>query len=382
MNVDVVINNTYEYITQKGFKYTKDTIYNLFLSLKSQQFVVLAGQSGCGKSSLARLFAESVGANEENGRFKTVCVESHWQNSEHLLGFLNPNGSFSEGLITEFLHSAMSNTSKPYFLCLEDFNSSRPQEYMMPIIYALSHKKHIEDAIVTLPIYSKNVFGQDKESYDMYGHTKICDNLYIIATSSTDESSYPITEKILEYSFPIEIDNPDITFDFFYPEDKPEPVSFIDIDNDLLKCEFITSADFTRGYENSRELSFVLQRMNKSILNTIAPISMHTRDSILIYAYYNRQFDVFTQEKSIDYAIVSKILSHIHGGTTKIKKCLAELFLFCLRKGGENVEEYPDSYAKMIEAKATYGCRYDLSADKIIRMMRRYEDEGYISFWK
>jgi len=382
MNIDALINNTYEYISQKGFKYTKDTIYNLFLALKTQHFVILNGQSGSGKSSLARLYAESMGADEINGRFKTVCIEPHWHDSEKLLGSLGHDGLFKKGIITEFLRKAMLDTSKPYFLCLEDFNLSRPGEYMVPILYALSHKHYSDNAIVTSTVYYTEFFGKDEESLKLYGDIRICDNLYIIATSSTDEASYPITDKILEYSFPMELQTPDITFSFAYPEDKPEPVSPFDVDNEWLKCDFITSADFTGDYENTRDFSYVLQRLNQTVLGSVAPISMHTRDAILIYTFYNRRFDVFTQAKAIDYIILQKVLPHIHGGTAMIQKCLSELFLYCMTKGGENADIYPDSYVKMAEAKSIYGCRYPLSAEKIAAMMRRYEYEGYATYWR
>ena len=382
MNIDAVIQNTYEYISQKGFKFPKDTLYNLFLALKTQHFVILTGQSGSGKSSLARLYAESIGATEENGRFKTVCVEPHWHNSSHLLGTLSTDGYFRKGILTDFFKNAMLDKSKPYFICLEDFNSSRPGEYMAFILHALSHKSHTTEGIASLPLYSGEFFAKDAESLKLYGNIKILDNLYIIATSGTDETSYPITDKVLEYAFPIEIQIPDITFSFTYPEDRPEPAIPIEVDNELLKCDFITSGDFTDDFENSRDFSFVLKNLNQYTLASVAPISMHTRDTILIYTLYNRRYDIFPQEKAIDNIICSKILPHIHGGTSAIQKCLSELFLYCMTKGGENVEEYPDSYAKMMQGGSMYGCRYPLSAQKIAEMMRRYENEGYAGYWK
>ncbi|USB33936.1 DUF3578 domain-containing protein [Paenibacillus sp. YPG26] len=54
------------YIQQKGFHYPDGLIENLYLSLKTKPFVILAGVSGTGKTKLVKLFAEALGAKGDN----------------------------------------------------------------------------------------------------------------------------------------------------------------------------------------------------------------------------------------------------------------------------------------------------------------------------
>ena len=69
------------YISAKGFSYKEKQIENLYLSLKSKPFVILAGTSGTGKSKLAKLFAESIDAE-----YKLVPVHPDWSDSSDLFG--------------------------------------------------------------------------------------------------------------------------------------------------------------------------------------------------------------------------------------------------------------------------------------------------------
>ena len=62
LTIESKIDKIKKYITAKGFKYRDGIIENLYLSLKSKPFVLLAGTSGTGKTRLAKLFAEAIGA--------------------------------------------------------------------------------------------------------------------------------------------------------------------------------------------------------------------------------------------------------------------------------------------------------------------------------
>lgn len=92
-----IIHQVKSYIRQKGFTYPDGVIENLYLSLKAKPFVILAGISGTGKTRLARLFAEALGANGDNGRYKQVAVRPDWSDSSDLFGHLDLNGHFIAG---------------------------------------------------------------------------------------------------------------------------------------------------------------------------------------------------------------------------------------------------------------------------------------------
>jgi hypothetical protein len=93
----------HRYAEGRGFSFGISSVRLLLASLRSKPFVILAGNSGTGKSRLVRLFAEASGATVANGRFTMIPVRPDWNDSSELLGFFDLGGSFIPGqLIARF----------------------------------------------------------------------------------------------------------------------------------------------------------------------------------------------------------------------------------------------------------------------------------------
>ncbi|MBU3093422.1 hypothetical protein KPL35_15265 [Clostridium sp. CF011] len=71
-SINTEITYIHNYITSKGFYYTKYLINNFYLSLKTKPFVILSGISGAGKSKIVELFAQATGANMDNQRVNDI----------------------------------------------------------------------------------------------------------------------------------------------------------------------------------------------------------------------------------------------------------------------------------------------------------------------
>lgn len=377
-----IINDIVTYINNKGFKVSKSTVENLFLSLKSQSFVILSGVCGSGKTSLARLFAMASGATSQNGRFLLLPVGADWRSSDILLGSLGADGKFHPGYITAFLKNAIANPSVPYFLCLDEFNLSRPEQYMSTLLSVMSTRRRGENgSVVTDMLISRKSYGEDINSYNAYGDIWLPDNLYIIATANFDETSYPLMPKVLDRAFVIELDCPELAVSFDF-DDEHTPSDLVgNIENDFLKSDFITISDCKSGRELIREYSFIIQDINRFLKHLPSPLTYRSRDAILFYYAYNCKYDIFDKHTLTDLMIMQKFLVRIYGATNHIKSCLCELFKYCLSRDGENSSEYANSSYKMYQAMSKYGCKYPRSAEKIILMLRRYEEDGYATFW-
>jgi len=382
VNIDDAVTGICDYFMSSGYKYPRDLFYDLIISLKSQQFVIFTGQCGTGKSSMARIFSQSLGANRTNGRFLSVSVGALWQSSEPLLGHINSDGNFVPGSITSFLKEAISNKTKPYFLCLDDFNIARPEQYFAPVLSAMSDRWFDKEGnIVSDFVLSRQSYGNDEAAYATYGDIWIPDNLYILAVANCDETSYPICDRVLDRAFVIELSSPDIAISSNDMESMRQSAKPLDVDNDFLKPEYISAIDCKTDLDILRETSFSLQRLNRTILQSVSPISFRTRDAILFFLLYSRRYDAFADDVIMDLMITQKLLPKLHGPTTMVKNCLCELFCYCLRRGKNDSDEFTDSSAKMTQMMVSHTCRYPLSSEKIAHMLRRYENEGYATFW-
>jgi len=103
-----LIEHVYSYIRNKGFFYSKENIQNLYLCLKTKPFVILSGISGTGKTQIVKLFAESIGATEENGQFKLIPVRPDWSDGSDLIGYEDIRGEFKPGPLTFLRHVIVS----------------------------------------------------------------------------------------------------------------------------------------------------------------------------------------------------------------------------------------------------------------------------------
>ncbi len=83
----------------------------------------------------------------------------------------------------------------------------------------------------------------------------------------------------------------------------------------------------------------------------------------------------------MDHQIIQKILPRIQGSSLSIKEMLAELFKFCAGdyQGYQTRNEMVSD--QLFEYVNHNNSRYPKSAEKIAFMMRRFEEDGFTSYW-
>src|SRR5690606_32390668 len=146
-----LIDHIHSYIKSKGFCFSRDEIINLFLSLKAKPFVILSGILGTGKSKIVQLFAESIGATEDNGQFKLIPVRPDWSDGADLIGYEDIKGDFKIGPLTKVLMEANlpENLNKPYFILLDEMNLARVEYYFSDILSVMESRKKVDDQYIS-----------------------------------------------------------------------------------------------------------------------------------------------------------------------------------------------------------------------------------------
>ena len=87
----------------------------------TNDLIILAGDSGSGKTNLVKSFAKAIG-----GKSVIIPVKPNWTSAEDLLGYYNPLEN--KYLSTKFLDTlleAQENPNTPYFICLDEMNLAR-----------------------------------------------------------------------------------------------------------------------------------------------------------------------------------------------------------------------------------------------------------------
>lgn len=354
-----IIDHVSSYIQSKGFFYEKKDLINFFLSLKTKPFVILSGISGTGKTKIVQWFAESLGATEENGQFTLIPVRPDWSDSSDLLGYVNLQGEFQERPLIKVLEAADANPNRPYFVVLDEMNLARVEYYFSDFLSVIESRKWKDGKIVTSPVLPESITNK---------HITIPSNVYIIGTVNMDETTHPLSKKVLDRANTIEFNT--VNLDYFnFLMDVEEKEAEI-ASNRSLETEYLHLKEcFKENEDLVRNISNVLIKINKILESVGAQVGYRIRDEICFYMAYNEQGKLLSFDEALDYQIYQKILPRLAGSDGRTEEVLKQLYVLCAN------EEYDSG-----NNDASYA-KYPRSANKLSHMLRRFEYDGFTSFW-
>lgn len=339
-----------KYIEAKGFNYDGSLIENFYLGLKSKPFVILAGTSGTGKTRLVKLFAEAIQA-----KYLPVPVRPDWSDSSDLFGHKDLNGNFIKGAIIDFVKDAIDDKTTPYILCLDEMNLARVEYYMSDILSVIETREFDENKKITSkPLVSKE-YCRNSNGRNEYGELQFPGNLYIVGTVNMDETTFPFSKKVLDRANTIEFSYVDL---LSMPSFSTASADKITVTNEFLVSKYITLNDCDAvDKEYIAGVCTTLSRINGILEIANAHIGYRVRDEIVFYMLNNREADLLDDKVAFDNQIMQKILPRIQGSSESIKTMLGELLKICESE------------------------KYDASAKKVNFMIKRYEEDGFTSFW-
>lgn len=354
-----IIDHVSSYIQSKGFFYEKNDLVNFFLSLKTKPFVILSGISGTGKTKIVQWFAESLGATEENGQFTLIPVRPDWSDSSDLLGYVNLQGEFQERPLIKVLENADANPNRPYFVVLDEMNLARVEYYFSDFLSVIESRKWKEGKIVTSPVLPESITNK---------YITIPSNVYIIGTVNMDETTHPLSKKVLDRANTIEFNT--VNLDYFnFLMDMEEKEAEI-VSNSSLATKYLHLKEcFKENEDLVRNISTILIEINKTLESVGAQVGYRIRDEICFYMAYNEKGKLLSFDEALDYQIYQKILPRLAGSDGRTEEVLKQLYVLCAN------EEYDSS-----NSDASYA-KYPRSANKLSHMLRRFEYDGFTSFW-
>lgn len=378
LQVGQQIEKVFEYINSKGFVYDEKLLKNFYLSLKSKPFVLLAGTSGTGKTRLVRLFAEAIGAYG-SGRYKQIAVKPDWSDSMDLFGHVNLDNRFVPGAIVEFIKKAADDPDKlPYILCLDEMNLARVEYYFSDFLSIIETRDLVEGEIVTDNLVPKVCYSGDEDAEKLYSNLMIPENLYIIGTVNMDETTFPFSKKVLDRANTIEFSY----VDFNLPESiSSNEAEAVEVKNEFLRSDYLKlRIDCIDKWEAVKKFNKDITKINSVLEKSDSHFGYRMRDEIIFYMLYNDEFGLLDEKEAFDNQIMQKILPRIQGSSESTAYILRELFKICagsfINNNGQTDGLKMKSY---LDNKGI--ADYPKSAEKICKMLRRYEDDDFTSFW-
>jgi hypothetical protein len=151
------------------------------------------------------------------------------------------------------------------------------------------------------------------------------------------------------------------------------------INNDFLKARYIHYKDLPENEKKyCKEIINALKKIDNILKEADFQIGYRIRDELCFYMLYQREIkDIISYEEAFDFQIMQKILPRIQGSSSRVKKSIVKLIGYLSGKG-----DFDEKYSVEEIAKSTNEITKNRkSINKLLFMLRRYEDDGFTSFW-
>lgn len=293
-------------------------------SLLAKPFVILTGNSGTGKTRIARRFAEYLKKESESGESNIliVPVEADWTDNTKILGYFNPLADDGAGVyvkteIFRFLERANANPQIPFFLILDEMNLSHVERYFSDFL-------------------SKMEIPGSEFTIDGYGRLPYPKNLFVTGTVNIDETTYMFSPKVLDRANVIEFKpEKDSVLTSLTAEMKEESLAaesgmaegFLQLAEKIRNASATdyNNIDFTVAEPILSELYDILQKAGfEFAFRTVKEIRQY-----LIAAYeLEEEKENFSLIGHLDIQILQKILPKIYGNRQQVGTLLEELKAF------------------------------------------------------
>jgi 5-methylcytosine-specific restriction protein B len=344
-------------ILSTGLIYSPILIKRLAFSLMAKPFVILSGLAGSGKTQLALVFAKCLSENIKE-QVCTVSIGADWTNREPLLGYPNALKEneyvLPESGVLQLLMRANEDSSKPYFLILDEMNLSVVERYFADFLSAMESGEKIKL--------------WDNEEGNVPKEIELPKNVFIIGTINVDETTYMFSPKVLDRANVIEFKIAPDEMEQYLNEKKD-----IRLEKAYSACsdmaeDFVNKAKSQIQIDNNDEKTVLLSFFTE-LKKVNAEFGYRTVNEISRYLHFAD--GELSADSAIDTAILQKLLPKLHGSRKKLVPVLTSLWQLCLNNG----------IAKEIDAEfSATDFKYPESAEKIQRMYKAVVDNGFTSF--
>ena len=366
----------HQYILAQGFQYTLADVANLYLSLKTKPFCILAGISGTGKTQLIRQFAKAIGYGDASHSV-LIPVRPDWADSSDLIGYPNIQGKFVSQPLLEVMQRAISNPNELFFVVLDEMNLARVEHYFAEFLSLIETRERKADQpqrIVTHAWVNRADVNGGRPVY-------LPQNLMVVGTVNMDETTHPFSRKVLDRANAIEMNEIDLDWQAASGE---EATALTDIYADALSAPYLNAKDLSQ--EDKEALGDEIALM-KDINAQLEPAGLHfgyrVRDEMAFYLTLCRreQLDTlegFSLEDALDFQLMQKVLPRVQGSSSAVLRALLGLIQLLTGAKVTDDSEY-EEVCQAVEVLAEI--RYPRSTRKLLFMLQRFSDDGFTSYW-
>lgn len=203
--------------SDEPFKYTNETIRIFLSGLHMSPITILQGNSGTGKTSLAREFAKALisdlnyrnsKSKPNNAPYRICAIQSGWRDNMDLMGYYN---SFEHKYKETDFFKALYLANQPkysdtlFLIILDEMNLSRPEHYFADFLSLLEQSS--SERYINLTNTPIDVLPDFLKSTD--GRLIVPKNVRFIGTANHDETTLEFAPKTYDRSNLMEMNRND-----------------------------------------------------------------------------------------------------------------------------------------------------------------------------
>jgi hypothetical protein len=333
-----------ERVRARGFTVPERTLRAYHVALQTRPLVILPGISGTGKTRLTRLYADAVHdipPGRENPYYLLIAVQPDWHNARDLLGYYNAlTGSYHATAFLRFMLRAAADPQQPHYACLDELNLARPEYYLAPILSAMETSDALID--LGLPAGEAPLAGGGV----VRSPVRLPVNLRLTGTVNVDESTFALSDKLLDRANLIELTDVDLPgFRAAYEGPVDEAVWA-----GIVRAHaVVTAAGQPFGYRTIGEML----RFAEQARGSLEPL------------------------QALDLQLKQKVLPRLRGeDAPRLRRALTDLLSMALglepRAWGRAAQVTPEQLA---------AAPFPESAAKLRRMLERLDQDGFTDFY-
>ncbi len=333
-----------ERVKARGFTIGELTLRAYHVAMQTRPLVILPGISGTGKTRLTRLYADAVydvPPGRDNPYYLAVAVQPDWHNARDLLGYYNAlTGSYHATPFLRFLLQAAADPQQPYYVCLDELNLARPEYYLAPLLSAMETAEGLIDLGTPTPEAPLAGGGLVRSP------VRLPVNLRLIGTVNVDESTFALSDKLLDRANVIEltdVDLPGFRASYDGPVDEAVWAGIVAVH------QIVAAAGHPFGYRAIGEMLRFVEQARGSLAPT----------------------------QALDLQLKQKVLPRLRGeDAPRLRRALSELLSLTL-----GLEPRVWGKAAQVGAAQLAAAPYPESAAKLRRMLERLDQDGFTDFY-
>lgn len=177
--------------------------------LERKHFVILTGLSGTGKTSLVQQYARAVHgimSMYDDDPLLFICpVRPDWTDPTGVTGYYDViSNRYVVPTFLQAVTAAIANKDCPVFVCLDEMNLARVEYYLSDVLSAMESEEPLQ-------LHSSSTPHEGSTGETIPNELRIPANLYIIGTINIDETTNPISDKVLDRAVVIDMSKVDLS---------------------------------------------------------------------------------------------------------------------------------------------------------------------------